>query len=203
MSDTTTARVRKGERTRTRILDAAASVLARDGYAATTLTEIARVAEMQAGSLYYHFDSKDAIVEEVLRVGLDHANEAVCEALASVGPDADGRDRLIAAMVSYATRIVTDSNFTRANIRCYEEAHQSARDNLADPLRQFADLWVSLLEAGQRDGSLRSDIDPRVIGRMTISALNSCAQWFRPGGPLSLDEVSTMFASSLVDGLAS
>ena len=48
-------RIRKGERTRTRILDAAADVLARRGYAAATLTEIASVAKMQAGSLYYHF----------------------------------------------------------------------------------------------------------------------------------------------------
>ena len=70
-------RIRKGERTRTRILDAAADVLARKGYAAATLTEIASVAKMQAGSLYYHFDSKDAIVEEVLAVGLEHARDAI------------------------------------------------------------------------------------------------------------------------------
>ena len=46
-------RIRKGQRTRTRILDAAAEVLSRKGYAAATLTEIASVAKMQAGSLYY------------------------------------------------------------------------------------------------------------------------------------------------------
>ena len=33
-------RIRKGERTRTRILDAAADVLARKGYAAATLTAV-------------------------------------------------------------------------------------------------------------------------------------------------------------------
>ena len=81
-------RIRKGERTRTRILDAAADVLARRGYAAATLTEIASVAKMQAGSLYYHFDSKDAIVEEVMAVGLDHAREAIRAALKAVGEEA-------------------------------------------------------------------------------------------------------------------
>ena len=79
MSQTETAesRVRKGERTRSRILNAAASVLAREGYAAATLTEIAAVAKMQAGSLYYHFDSKDAIVEEVLQGR--HRSRAHCD----------------------------------------------------------------------------------------------------------------------------
>ncbi|HCK75314.1 MAG TPA: TetR family transcriptional regulator, partial [Acidimicrobiaceae bacterium] len=90
-------RIRKGQRTRTRILDAAAEVLSRKGYAAATLTEIASVAKMQAGSLYYHFDSKDAIVEEVLAVGLEHAREAIRAALNAAGDEASGRDRFTAA----------------------------------------------------------------------------------------------------------
>ena len=98
-------RIRKGERTRTRILDAAADVLARKGYAAATLTEIASVAKMQAGSLYYHFDSKDAIVEEVLAVGLEHARDAIRAALNAAGDDASGHDRLMAAVVAYVTAI--------------------------------------------------------------------------------------------------
>ena len=102
-------RIRKGERTRTRILGAAADVLARKGYAAATLTEIAAVAKMQAGSLYYHFDSKDAIVEEVLRVGIDHARDAIRSALSAAGDDASGHGRLMAAVVAYVTAIIIDS----------------------------------------------------------------------------------------------
>lgn len=196
-------RVRKGERTRTRILEAAADVLAREGYAAATLTEIARVAQMQAGSLYYHFDSKDAIVEEVLRVGIDHAQEAICGAVAGQGPNANGHDRLLAAVAAYTKMLVAESDFTRANIRCYEESPRPTQENLAVPLREFANMWIEMMEAGQRDGSLRSDIEPRVVARMTIAALNSCVQWFRADGELSVDQVAQMFAVSLVDGLAS
>ena len=99
-------RIRKGERTRTRILEAAADVLARRGYAAATLTEIASVAKMQAGSLYYHFDSKDAIVEEVMAVGLEHARDAIRTALKAIGEDASGHDRLMAAVVAYILSLI-------------------------------------------------------------------------------------------------
>jgi AcrR family transcriptional regulator len=197
-----TSRPRKGELTRLRILEAAASVLERDGYAAATLTEIASVAQMQAGSLYYHFDSKDAIVEEVLRVGVEHSREAICVAVGSMGPEASGHDRLIAAVTAYVQVIVAESNFTRANIRCFEEAPLSARESLAVPLRDFANLWVDLLVGGQRDGSIRTDLEARVIARMTIAALNSCVQWYRPDGELSIEQVASMFATSVVDGLA-
>jgi AcrR family transcriptional regulator len=197
-----THKPRKGQLTRVRILEAAASVLERDGYAAATLTEIAAVAKMQAGSLYYHFDSKDAIVEEVLRVGVEHSRGAICVAVEGQGPDASGHDQLLAAVAAYVQVVVAESNFTRANIRCSEEAPKAARESLALPLRDFANLWVGLLEKGQRDGSIRADLEPRVIARMTIAALNSCVQWYRPDGDLSVEEVAAMFATSLVDGLA-
>ena len=195
-------RIRKGERTRTRILDAAAEVLACKGYAAATLTEIAAVAKMQAGSLYYHFDSKDAIVEEVLRVGIDHARDAIRSALSAAGDDASGHGRLMAAVVAYVTAITIDSDFTQANIRCFEESPEDTRENLAVPLREFVNGWVRLIESGQRDGSLRNDVEARVIARMTIAAMNSVVGWWRPDGELNIDGVARMFASTMVDGLS-
>ena len=195
------SRVRKGERTRSRILNAAASVLAREGYAAATLTEIAAVAKMRAGSLYYHFDSKEAIVEEVLRVGIDHARTAIREALAVVGAQASGRERLNISVEVYIKHITKDSDFTHANIRCFQEAPGSTRANLAVPLREFANGWVSLIEAGQKDHSLRGDIDARVLARMMISAMNSVSGWWSDNGELDISGVAQMYGSTVINGL--
>ena len=183
-------------------MEAAADVLARRGYAAATLTEIASVAKMQAGSLYYHFDSKDAIVEEVMAVGLEHARDAIRTALKAIGEDASGHDRLMAAVVAYITAITLDSDFTKANIRCYEESPETTRENLAVPLREFANGWVRLVESGQLDGSLRKDVEARVVARMTISAMNSVVGWWRVDGEFHIEQVAHMFASTVVDGLA-
>lgn len=195
-------RIRKGERSRMRILDAAARLLSCRGYAATTLTDIAGAAEMQAGSLYYHFDSKDAIVEEVLRVGIDHARNAIDAALEALGPDARGSDRLAEAIVAYVNCIVAESNFTVANIRCFNESPPQTREGLAVPLREFTNLWVGLLAGGQQDGSLRSDTNANVLARLMISGLNSLASWYRPGGELRLDDLARQFADMVLDGLS-
>ena len=194
-------RIRKGERSRMRILDAAARLLSCRGYAATTLTDIAAAAEMQAGSLYYHFDSKDAIVEEVLRVGIDHARTAINAALGALGPDAHGSDRLAEAIVAYVNCIVAESSFTVANIRCFNESPPQTRESLAVPLREFTDLWVGLLKEGQADGSLRSDTDANVLARLMISGLNSVASWYQPGGELRLDDLARQFAAMALHGL--
>lgn len=56
---------------RRELLDTAAEVFAEQGYNATTVRKIADQAGMLAGSLYYHFDSKESMLEEILRTFLD------------------------------------------------------------------------------------------------------------------------------------
>ena len=56
---------------RRELLGTAAEVFAEQGYNATTVRTIADHAGMLAGSLYYHFDSKESMLEEILRTFLD------------------------------------------------------------------------------------------------------------------------------------
>ena len=57
----------KSARTRDRILDAAAHVLSRKGYAGTRLTDVADRAAIQAPAIYYYFPSRDDLIEEKYR----------------------------------------------------------------------------------------------------------------------------------------
>ena len=60
----------KSDSTRLRILHAAAKAFRQNGYAASSLRDIADSADMQAGSLYYHFDSKEVLAEAVMDEGV-------------------------------------------------------------------------------------------------------------------------------------
>ncbi|HEY8120547.1 MAG TPA: TetR family transcriptional regulator, partial [Myxococcota bacterium] len=79
---------RKSERTRQAVIDAAARLFARRGYAGTNLSDIAAEAGIKTGSLYYHFDSKEQLVYEVLRFGTAHSYENTRAAVAALGPGA-------------------------------------------------------------------------------------------------------------------
>jgi AcrR family transcriptional regulator len=70
----------KSARTRRRILDAAAEVFSEQGYGAR-LSDIADRAAMKTGSLYYHFDSREDLVAEVLALGIDGSWDQVASAL--------------------------------------------------------------------------------------------------------------------------
>ena len=75
----------KSDRTRQRILDAAAVCFSESGYSGVTLRDIADRANMKAGSLYYHFHSKENLVEEVLCVGVFNAFESTRRAVEALG----------------------------------------------------------------------------------------------------------------------
>jgi AcrR family transcriptional regulator len=72
--------------TRARILDAAARVFSRHGYAAGTTNRIAAEAELSIGSLYQYFPNKDAILVELVRRHVAEGARAVRDGL---GPDAE------------------------------------------------------------------------------------------------------------------
>src|SRR5688500_2416591 len=79
----------RADGTRRQILDQAARLLRRNGYASTSLRDIAAATGMKAGSLYYHFDSKEALAEIVMAEGIELVRTAVRDALAArpVGGD--------------------------------------------------------------------------------------------------------------------
>ena len=60
----------KGGRTRKRLLDATAAEVARCGVAGTSINAIAAAAGLKTGSIYFHFESKDRLVEAMLEEGL-------------------------------------------------------------------------------------------------------------------------------------
>lgn len=64
MGSTVTKQARS-EQTRHLLLSAAAKLLHRDGYAATSMVDISRAAGVTKGGLYFHFSSKDEICDEV------------------------------------------------------------------------------------------------------------------------------------------
>jgi TetR/AcrR family transcriptional regulator, cholesterol catabolism regulator len=118
----------KSGQTRAQILAAAARLTREQGYNASTLRMIARAADVEAGSIYYHFNSKDEILEEVLDVGLRQIFDAVSETRARCKAGACGFRETFASMVeTHLTYLLRDSDFTSSNIRNFPMLPEAMR----------------------------------------------------------------------------
>ncbi|CAM5655736.1 putative transcriptional regulator TetR family protein [Streptomyces spiroverticillatus] len=185
---------------RRELLDTAAEVFAAQGYNATTVRKIADAAGMLAGSLYYHFDSKESMLDEILSTFLTELWEGYDTVLASsLGPR-----ETIEALVTESFREI-DRHRAAVAIYQKESRHLSAQPRfhyLADSQTKFEKAWLGTLERGVADGVFRDDLDIRLTYRFVRDTVWVAASWYRPGGQHSPEEIARQYLSMVLDGIA-
>jgi AcrR family transcriptional regulator len=186
--------------TRERILLEAARLFRHHGYTATTLREIADAASIKAGSIYYHFASKEEILGEVLDKGIQAVSDAVGERIEALPANASFRDRIAAGIEGHLWGLLHHGDFTSANIRIYGQIPASAKNRHRVVRRAYADLWDRLFEGAMESGELRSDSSTAVIRLFVIGALNWTVEWYNPQRG-SFQDFSRQLTEIVFDGV--
>jgi AcrR family transcriptional regulator len=171
------AQTSKSEKSRDLILEGAAKLFRRQGYSATTLRQIAAMAEIKAGSIYYYFDSKEAILNEVLQRGLLRVFEAVRTALKHAGK-VSHRRRIGLAIEAHLVALLEASDFTSANIRIYGQLPEHLKKPHRPMRRSYARYWDQLFLNARRAGEIRADIEIVPLRIFVLGALNWTIEWF-------------------------
>ena len=197
------ARVRatsKSERSRDLILRSAAQLFRRQGFSATTLRQIAAQARIEAGSIYYYFASKEAILDEVLDRGLRHVFERVKTAVKHAGK-ASHRRRIGLAIEAHLAALLESSEFTSTNILIYGQLPEHLK-KLHRPLRRaYAKYWDRLFLEARRAGEIRADIDIVPLRMFVLGALNWTIEWFRLDSPKAVLDLSRRTELLIFEGV--
>lgn len=172
--------VSKSAQTRQRILDAAAEVLSRKGYAGTRLADVAAVAGVQAPAIYYYFASRDELVEEVMWVGAHRVRLHVEERLAAVPEDASPMDRLMIAVEAHLRFELQLSDYATASVRNAGHVPEQLRVRPAAEEAQYTHLWRDLFVAAQQAGEVRADLDINILRLLLLGAMNWVVEWWNP-----------------------
>jgi AcrR family transcriptional regulator len=160
-------RAAAAQATRTALIDAAIERFAADGLGAS-FDAVAADVGVTKGALYHHFNSKDGLVEAVYKEAIRrHAERAI-----AASADGTGRERLL-ALVDASTRLYTSrSPFYRVLTTLHLSAAME-RPALAEVARRMQrsqrDFMIGLVRQGQRDGSIRPDLDAEAAG-VTVNA---------------------------------
>nr|WTB30482.1 TetR/AcrR family transcriptional regulator [Streptomyces sp. NBC_00830] len=185
---------------RRELLDTAAEVFAAQGYNATTVRRIADEAGMLAGSLYYHFDSKESMIDEILSTFLTELWAGYDAVLAAdLGPR-----ETIEALVTESFREIDRH---RAAVAIYQKeskrlATQPRFAYLVDSQQKFEKAWLGTLERGVTAEVFRADLDIRLTYRFVRDTVWVAASWYRPGGQHSPEEIARQYLSMVLDGIA-
>ncbi|MCG8927029.1 TetR/AcrR family transcriptional regulator [Lentzea sp. DG1S-22] len=185
---------------RAELLELAAKMFADRGYGQTTVRDIADAAGILSGSLYHHFDSKESMVDEILRTFLDGLFTRYREIVeAGAGPKKTLKALVVASFEAIDTR--------HAAVAIYqnEAKHLAPLERFSyieDRSAEFRKLWTVLLEEGISAGVFRADLDVDVAYRFIRDTVWVAVRWYRPDGDLSAETVADQYLAILLDGIA-
>src|ERR1035438_9423114 len=144
---------------RERIVGGATRAFARNGYAATTIDQIARELGLSKGSIYTYFGSK----EDLFVVSLQSIYESRFEALATVFAMDDPVEEKFRKILQRLADIVSpqDDVFARLSLAGFLEASRIPRllKIKTAAYRRFSHLVDRLLREGQESGEVRPDLN--------------------------------------------
>jgi AcrR family transcriptional regulator len=185
---------------RAELLAIAAGLFAERGLRATTVRDIADAAGILSGSLYHHFDSKESMVDEILRGFLDALFDRY---RAIVAEDLGPRGTLEAVVVA-SFEAIDEHN---AAVAIYQAEARRLADQprfgyISERLTEFRRLWHDVLDAGIADGSFRPDLDVELSYRFLRDTVWVGVGWYRPGGKLTIDAIARQYLAIVLDGIA-
>lgn len=180
------------------ILAKAAALFARKGVAATTVREIADAVDIQAGSLYHWFESKEEMVDELLTGAMDDLASWYQEA---IDAHEEPLPRL-RGLVHAAFRVIeVHPDATAIYLRDYAYLTTLPRfSHLDEASARVRDLWLDTLRAGIRSGAFRADLEPDLVYRYLTYPLWLSVGWQQSSGH-SLAELEEQYLGLVLDGV--
>lgn len=180
--------------TRSRLLDIAAAEFLRVGYAETTLRTIAAAAGVKAGSIYYHFASKEEMLAEVLDEGIARISASLDEAVTGID---DPRAALAAAVHAHLYALFDHGAYTACHVRVFPHAPDEVKATATVARDAYEARWQELLEWAHREGVLRAD--PHAARLFLLGALNATIDWRNPSRR-PLEWLADKFTELFLDG---
>ncbi|MGW2859362.1 TetR/AcrR family transcriptional regulator [Streptomyces sp. NPDC001205] len=177
--------------TRVKLYEAAVTLIAEQGFSATTVDEIAERAGVAKGTVYYNFKSKTELFEELLRhgVGLLTASlqAAADETAERGGTKVEALDAMIRAGLDFIHRYPA---FTQLYVAELWRTNRAWQSTLLVVRREAVAVVETVLRDAVTDGELSEEIDipltaAALVGMVLVAALD----WQAFQSERSLDDV--------------
>jgi TetR/AcrR family transcriptional regulator, cholesterol catabolism regulator len=176
---------------------AAAQIFRDRGFDATSVSDVARALGLTKAGLYHYFDSKEALLFEIMTFGLERVREEVVVPIRGI-PDPEERLR---QLIERHARIATRGHGAVAHLGDEIRALPPAsRKQIEQKMRLYVELIRDMLRDLEAAGRLR-DIDVTVATFSVLGMILWLPRWFRHDGRLTQEEVARGIAELALGGL--
>ena len=182
---------------RARMCRTAAQLFRDRGYDATSVSDVARALGMTKAGLYHHFESKEALLFEIMMYGLERVRDEVIIPVRAMKDPEERLRQLITRHARIATRAQGAITELNDEIRALPPG---PRRQVEQRMRVYIDLIRDTLVELKGVGRLR-DVDPTVATFSLLGMILWLPRWFRQGGRLDQEKVADEIANFALGGL--
>ena len=187
----------QGRERRRQIVDAAVSLFAERGYAATRVADICEAAGIAKGLFYWYFPTKHALFEDLVRTMRQRLRVAQGDAME---PGADPVTRLRQGTEA-SVRFITANSSYFALVEV-ERTDPQLADGVRSAFSEASDIYlrdvVALVKAAQGEARL-PDVDPALLALGVMGAVSSFTHAWRNGRiDLDADELASFVGAWVV-----
>ena len=180
---------RKRENSEQRILDAAISLFATRGYAATGIRQIADKVGLTTASLYYYAQTKDELLLRVMRVGL---GELLASGEEAVAASTDPREQIRGLLKVHLNFAAGNPERARVIDNEFQWLDDEDRESVIALRDAYEQLWADAITEGCRRGIFL--VKNVSLTRLALLEMcNGATHWYRANGPMSLEQIVTAF----------
>jgi AcrR family transcriptional regulator len=187
----------EGRSMRESILVAAVHLFAEYGYHAAPLRDIARLAGIQAASIYHHYPSKQALLVEIMETYMQRLIANLERILLTYDNPIQRLNEAVANHIRMHTMYKDEFFIIDTEIRALEEKN---RPNILALRKKYEVLIQEILQNGMERNVFRQS-DVKVASYAIIAMCTEVATWFRPDGRLSTQQVILLYCQLITDGL--
>jgi len=187
----------EGRPMRENILVAAVQLFAEYGYHAAPLRDIARIAGIQAASIYHHYPNKQALLVEIMETHMQLLLNSIEHI---VQTETDPLQRLHSAIASHIRLHTSYKNeffIIDTELRALEGENRSYIISLR---KKYEALLQDIIRDGMYRGIFRQS-DAKVSSYAIIAMCTEVATWFRSDGRLTVQQVIAIYSQMITEGL--
>jgi AcrR family transcriptional regulator len=179
------------------VLDAAVAAFIEYGYDATSMGQLSERLGLSKAAIYHHFPAK----VELLRAALNEALDGLEGVLREDGATTGRAEERLAYVLRGAVHVLVDKLPYVTLLLRVRGNSEVERDALLRR-RNFDHAVIALVTDARAEGSVRTDIDPRVVTRLIFGMINSIVEWYRPEGKESADQLADDVLAMALEGLS-
>lgn len=192
--------LKKSDVTRQRVLDATSELFRTNGYQATSMRDIAAALGMKSGSLYYYYDSKEALLAAILNDAIDAHVSTMKEAVQALPAGATARKKFDTA-IEVSVRMISESgDMAVASAQTLSFLQEPEYSEQASQRQAYNQFWRDLIEEGKKNGEIRKDLPDAVASMVIVGALTFVAEWYDEKRSTT-KEIGQIFSRMLFEGM--